>query len=169
MESAGKSSPPEHHDSSNGNIGEEAAQTSNWLVPPYWSHHRYESYCSIENTKPPPITLEDHTDEQSSVSNAAWAKGVAIDDYVLVAGSVPNVGKFTVWNCRIDTLDVSDMFLLIKQQMKVSEGLKPSHCAMTCSQEIRATLHTDTDSKQGSSIMIRKRWAIAELCPFLKC
>ena len=79
------------------------------LVPPYWSHRRYESYCSVGNTKPAPITLEDHTVEQSSASNAAWARGVSIEGYVVVTGSVPTVGKFAVWNCRIDTLDVSQV------------------------------------------------------------
>lgn len=77
------------------------------LVPPYWSHRRHESYGSVGNTKPTPITLEDHTGEQFPESHSAWARGVTIDDYVLVAGSVPNVGNFIVWNCRIETIDVS--------------------------------------------------------------
>ena len=87
-----------------------AAQNSDpaSLVPPYWSHRRYESYCSVKNTKPAPITLEDHTGEQSPESIWAWAKGVSINDYVLVTGSVPNLGKFVVWSCRIETLDVSN-------------------------------------------------------------
>ena len=77
------------------------------VVPPYWTHRRYESYCSVGNTKPPPITLEDHTGELFPENHSAWAKGVAINDFVLVAGSVPNIGNFVVWNCIIDTLDVS--------------------------------------------------------------
>ena len=76
-------------------------------VPPYWSHRRYESYCSVGNTKPAPITLEDHTGELGPESNPTWAKGVMVHDYVLVAGSVPSIGNFVVWNCTIDTLDVS--------------------------------------------------------------
>ena len=77
------------------------------MVPPYWSHRRYESYSSVTNTKPPPITLEDHTEEPSEQSGAAWAQGVSIDEYVLVSGMVPSVGNFVVWNCKIKTLDVS--------------------------------------------------------------
>ena len=85
-----------------------AAESSrNTLAPPYWSHRRYESYASIANTKPAPITLEDHTDGLSEHSGSCWAKGVTIDSYVIVDGTVPNVGKFVVWNCKIDTLDVS--------------------------------------------------------------
>ena len=77
------------------------------IVPPYWSHQRYESYSSVKVTKPPPIILEDHTEEPSEQSGAVWAKGVTLDDYVLVSGTVPSVGNFVVWNCRIETLDVS--------------------------------------------------------------
>ena len=78
------------------------------LVPPYWSHRRYESYCSIGNAKPAPITLEDHTADHFSENAASvWAKGVTIDDHVLVSGSVPNVGSFVIWICTIGTLDVS--------------------------------------------------------------
>lgn len=77
------------------------------LIPPYWSHRRDESYASVENTKPPPITLEDHTEGHSEQSGSCWARGVTIDGYVIVTGTVPNVGNFVVWNCKIDTLDVS--------------------------------------------------------------
>ncbi len=98
----------------------DTAQSSAPLVPPYWSHRRYESYCSVGAAKPAPITLEDHTGEQSCESNAAWAKGVAIDDHVLVTGSVPNVGNFIVWNCRIDTLDVSTIVAAVKQYLSYS-------------------------------------------------
>lgn len=99
----------EIHDTSNGHPPEEVngANTSQSLVPPYWSHRRYESYSSVKNAKPPPITLEDHTEEPSEQSGAVWAKGVNIDDYVLLSGTVPSVGNFVVWNCRIETLDVS--------------------------------------------------------------
>ena len=83
------------------------------IVPPYWSHRRYESYTSVKNTKPPPITLEDHTEEPSEQSGAVWAKGVTVDDHVLVSGTVPSVGSFVVWNCRVETLDVSPIVLLI--------------------------------------------------------
>ena len=89
----------------------EVTQSSTSTVPPYWTHRRNEPYASIKDNKPAPITLEDHTEGPDALkqSQAMWAKGVAIDidDYVIIAGTVPNVGKFVVWNCRIDTLDVS--------------------------------------------------------------
>ena len=87
------------------NVDGQGSSTS--LVPPYWSHRRYESYSSVKNARPPPITLEDHTEEPSEESGAVWAGGVTVDDYVLVSGTVPSVGNFVVWNCRIETLDVS--------------------------------------------------------------
>jgi hypothetical protein len=108
MEFTNRSQSPEDYDGAKGDVGGEAVRSSIALEPPYWSHRRYESYCSIGNAKPPPIRLEDHTEEQSLVSSPAWARGVVIDDYVLVTGSTPNVGKFVVWNCRIDTLDVGE-------------------------------------------------------------
>lgn len=89
------------------NAAAESAKTS--LIPPYWSHRRYESYASIENTKPAPITLEDHTEGLGEHTGSCWAKGVCIDSYVIIDGTVPNVGRFVVWNCKIDTLDVSSL------------------------------------------------------------
>ena len=88
---------------------DDGANSSPSLIPPYWSHQRYESYSSVQNAKPPPITLEDHTEEPSEHSGAVWAEGVTIDDHVLVSGTVPNVGNFVVWNCKIETLDVSSI------------------------------------------------------------
>lgn len=114
MESSHSRPSAQNHDSSNGQPREEisGAESPPSLVPPYWSHRRYESYSSVKNTKPPPITLEDHTEEPSEQSGAVWAEGVTIDDYVLVSGTVPNVGNFVVWNCKIETLDVSPITLL---------------------------------------------------------
>lgn len=110
MESSKSSA--ENHDPANGHPPEEVSgpTTSQSLVPPYWSHRRYESYSSVKNAKPPPITLEDHTEEPSEQSGAVWAKGVTIDEYVLLSGTVPSVGNFVVWNCNIETLDVSPPF-----------------------------------------------------------
>lgn len=100
-------------DNSNGHPPDEAggANPSPSLVPPYWSHRRYESYSSVKIAKPAPITLEDHTEEPCEQSAAVWAKGVGIDDYVLVSGTVPSVGNFVVWNCKVETLDVSLIYL----------------------------------------------------------
>lgn len=95
--------------SPDGNGTRDNFQKSQPLVPPYWSHRRYESYASVENTKPAPITLEDHTEGSFENSGSLWAKGVSIDEHVIVAGSLPHVGDFVVWNCKIDTLDVSQI------------------------------------------------------------
>ncbi|CAD6589019.1 MAG: PX domain-containing protein ypt35 [Alectoria sarmentosa] len=107
MESSESEPSAENHDISNGHLAEEVsgAESSPSLIPPYWSHRRYESYSSVKNTRPPPITLEDHTEEPSEQSGALWAKSITIDDHVLLSGTLPNVGSFVVWNCKIETLD----------------------------------------------------------------
>lgn len=114
MESSESEPSGQNHNSSNGHPAEEVegANLSPSLIPPYWSHRRYESYTSVKNTRPPPITLEDHTEEPSEQSGAVWAEGVTVDNFVLVSGTVPNVGNFVVWNCKIETLDVSSITLL---------------------------------------------------------
>ena len=131
-----------HRDASNGRPREtengDVGTSSKALVPPYWSHRRYESYTSVKNTRPPPITLEDHTEEPSEQSDSLWAKGVAIDDYVLVSGNTPNVGNFIVYNCKIDTLDVSPSL----------------HSLDMLSQFIG---RCDLPAVQGGSMTIRKR------------
>ncbi len=76
------------------------------ITPVYWQHQRTESYASVGNSKPTPITLEDHTEEPSEHSGALWAKSVTILDYVIVSGSRTGVGAYVVWNCRVETLDV---------------------------------------------------------------
>ena len=79
------------------------------IVPPYWQHRRGDSYASVRSSiKPPPISLEDHIEEPSELSASLWAKGVSIDDYVMISGNVPGVRDYVVWTCKIDTLDVSD-------------------------------------------------------------
>ena len=74
-------------------------------TPLYWQHQRTVSYASVDNVKPPPIRLEDHTEEPSEHSGALWAKNVTIVDYVIVSGK-SGVGAYVVWNCKVDTLDV---------------------------------------------------------------
>ena len=107
----------------------DAAQTSTKsLTPPYWSHRRYESYASIKNIKPAPITLEDHTEEDLSEHiRSCWARGVAIDSYVVVDGTVPNLGRFVVWNCKIDTLDVSTQSRVQSNDISLSPHSSPFH------------------------------------------
>lgn len=82
----------------------------NSVVPPYWRKHernvsRLSSYS--DNGHPTPIGLEDHTDEDSEHCKVLWAKGVTIDDHVVVSGTAPGLGAYVVWNCTVETLDVS--------------------------------------------------------------
>ena len=83
--------------------------SSKSYTPIYWQHRRYESYVSIGRTKSPPIVLEDNTLETPHVKSPLWAKAVTVDDYTIVSGSVPGVGDYITWTCKIDTLDVSDV------------------------------------------------------------
>ena len=53
------------------------------------------------------IRLEDHTDAGSEQCKALWAKHVTIDDYVIVSGTAPGLGSYVVWNCTVETLNVS--------------------------------------------------------------
>lgn len=87
------------------------ARNASGVVPPYWSHHRNSSRASQASLEQlPPITLEDHTeDPNSETSRGLWARSVAVDDHAVVQGKT-GVGAYVVWNCRIQTLDVS--FLL---------------------------------------------------------
>ena len=81
------------------------------VPPPYWQRHErnasYLSTYSADNGRPTPIGLEDHTDEGSDQCKVLWAKGVTIDDYVVVGGTAPGLGSYVVWNCTVETLDVS--------------------------------------------------------------
>lgn len=91
------------------------------IVPPYWQRHRGSSnaslsvpnshgnaHASVETlARPPAIQLEDHTEPGSEQCKALWAKSVTVDDYVIVSGAAPGVGSYVVWNCTVETLDVS--------------------------------------------------------------
>lgn len=85
----------------------------NSIVPPYWKRHEETdnsvSYNASAETisRPSPIQLEDHTDAGSEQCKALWAKSATIDDYVIVNGSTPGLGSYVVWNCTVETLDVS--------------------------------------------------------------
>ena len=91
------------------------------ISPVYWQprHNRSESYASqqsIDDTRggsgrgKQGITLEDHTEEPSESSGSLWAKGISIEDYVVVRGSSTGIGAYVVWNCRVETLDVGVLF-----------------------------------------------------------
>lgn len=79
------------------------------VVPPYWHRHeRNTSHVSQSSLRGAArITLEDHTaDPNSETSRGLWASSVAIDDHVIVRG-MTGVGSYVVWNCTVQTLDVS--------------------------------------------------------------
>lgn len=81
----------------------------NSVVPPYWQARergasRLSSYSTDVGAR---ILLEDHTDEGSEQCKALWARSVVVDDYVVVSGTAPGLGAYVVWNCTVETLDVS--------------------------------------------------------------
>ncbi len=87
-------------------------------------HARGVSTASAESVLPPgAITLQDnelddeddeYTGRRSNSSElygrdrnrACWARSVQVTDYVMVNGSATNIGAFTVWNIRVETLNV---------------------------------------------------------------
>lgn len=79
------------------------------VVPPFWQRHeRVVSRASLSSLAPGTIIrLEDHTaDPDSETSRGLWARSVVIEDFVVVRGK-SGVGSYVVWNCTIQTLDVS--------------------------------------------------------------
>lgn len=129
MESSRLDSFSQHYDSPDDFPDDEAQENGSPsnaepLVPPYWQHRRDESYTSIAINRPPPITLEDHTEEPSEQSRSLWAKGVIVDDYVTVSGNVAGVGDYVVWNCKVETLDVSSLFALVLGIASMEDALE---------------------------------------------
>ena len=79
------------------------------VVPPYWQRHSRNASRASQSSQARStlITLEDHTaDPDSETTRGLWARSVSIDDHVVVQGKT-GVGAYVVWNCRIQTLDVS--------------------------------------------------------------
>lgn len=84
-----------------------ADQHSTPVSPPYWQHQRSISQASVDsNTRPLPISLEDHTEAYCERNGGLWAKSVTIEDYVIVRGGSMGIGAYVVWNCKVQTLDV---------------------------------------------------------------
>lgn len=75
--------------------------------PPFWkTHGRSVSAASYQSThlgRPPPIQLEDHSEETDDQARACWARHVTIDDYTVVSGPT-GIGAYVVWNCTVQTL-----------------------------------------------------------------
>lgn len=102
-----KSSNPDQQPTSQGSPS--TAEISPATSPPYWvqSHTRTVSNISIESIAPGAITLQDNTDGRDDKNEACWAKGVHIDDYVVINGNRTGIGAFVVWNVTVETLSVS--------------------------------------------------------------
>lgn len=87
------------------------------LSPPYWqlrlrSHSSLSSTVAKQKRLSGTIRLEDHTEESSETYNSVWAKAVTIDDFTVVgAGVGPALGSYVVWNCTIETLNVSETIM----------------------------------------------------------
>ncbi|KAL1304012.1 hypothetical protein AAFC00_000453 [Neodothiora populina] len=78
-------------------------------TPPFWKgHDRTASSASDVSpleSRPPPIQLEDHSDEDHELGRACWAKQVTIEEYTIVGGgSVTGAGAYVVWICTVETL-----------------------------------------------------------------
>lgn len=93
-------------------VSPSTAESSPVTSPPYWvqSHARTVSNISVESIAPGAIRLQDNTDGLDDRNEACWAKGVHIDDYVVINGSRTGIGAFVVWNVTVDTLSVSTKF-----------------------------------------------------------
>jgi len=80
------------------------------LSPPYWQlRRRGDSTRSdvSQKRRSGPIRLEDNTEEASEHSKACWARSARIDDYLIISGAAPGLGSYVVWNCTVETLNVS--------------------------------------------------------------
>lgn len=68
--------------------------------------------------------MEDHSEDPSCDTNRGlWAKSVAIDDHVVVKGT-SGIGAYVVWNCRIQTLEVSGVSFGSGQVRGVRVGVR---------------------------------------------
>jgi hypothetical protein len=94
------------------------------------------SSYSTDNGHPTPISLEDHTAEGSEQCRVLWAKGVTIDDYVVVSGTAPGLGAYVVWNCTVETLDVSLPRAACEVQPKRTRPTWIMHLSLPRSQSI---------------------------------
>ncbi|RDW73173.1 hypothetical protein BP6252_07080 [Coleophoma cylindrospora] len=94
---------PQHN---HNNASPITSPTSPVTSPPYWvhAHSRNFSNISVESISSGAITLQDNTDEHDVKNKACWAKGVYIEDFVVVNGSRTGIGAFVVWNVTVETL-----------------------------------------------------------------
>lgn len=116
------SSHPEEHDDDPARPKDKDVENNDAeppISPPYWQRGNStlsEASASAQQTRNKqnrlsgPISLHDNSDEtENDQARACWAKAARIDDYVIVSGSVSKagLGSYVVWNCTIETLNVS--------------------------------------------------------------
>ena len=68
------------------------------------------SYRSIEQHRPIPISLEDHSEESNELSQSCWAKSATVDEYVVISGPT-GIGAYVVWHCTVATLKGGDILI----------------------------------------------------------
>ena len=167
MESAGseplsKSSPSPPPVRDEGGKRDTLRRNRNSIIPPYWQRHEpSDSSHSLINgadpSRPAPILLEDHTQAGSEQCKALWAKHVTIDDYVIVSGTAPGLGAYVVWNCTVETLDVS-----------LSEtrggGVVLPCCTCRLSGSYRSSIWVVLTRVQGGPMKIIKRFVSSIRC-----
>lgn len=81
-------------------------------TPVFWNRHGRTissvSYHSILQTRPAPIQLEDHSEEQHEQSQGCWARSVSVDEFTVISGPT-GIGAYIVWHCTVGTLKGGDM------------------------------------------------------------
>lgn len=90
-------------------ISSARSRAQSGVVPPWWQRHERNASRLSQSSlaRSAEITLEDHTaDPNSETTRGLWARSVFIDDHCIVQG-LTGVGAYVVWNCTINTLDVS--------------------------------------------------------------
>jgi len=95
-------------------------------VPPYWQRHPLDDSLvgvSSNRLSNPFIKLVDNTEEGSEQSKALWAKSAEIHDYIVVRGTAPGIGDYVVWNCKVETLNVSPQLSALHAPFQLVSGL----------------------------------------------
>jgi hypothetical protein len=85
------------------------------LSPPYWQSSELVDgsgrarAASDSSLRSPPIQMLDNTQEDSEQFRACWARSAKIDGWVVVgmARGLGRVGSYVVFNCLVETANVS--------------------------------------------------------------
>jgi hypothetical protein len=84
------------------------------LSPPYWQTEHNTTRSRASSGAGGQITLVDNTEEPSQ-TKACWARKATIPDYTIVEGSFGKLGSYVVFNCLVETTNVS---LLSKETLE---------------------------------------------------